>query len=89
MEVKYTLTENNEIKIEYYSVPSEDTIINMTNHSYFNLNGHDSGSAMEQEVGIAATYFTKTDIQSIPTGRLLKWKERRWISVLKNRLEEI
>lgn len=71
MEVKYTLTENNEIKIEYYSVPSEDTIINMTNHSYFNLNGHDSGSAMNQEVGIAAEYFTKTDIQSIPTGEIV------------------
>lgn len=72
MEVKYTLTENNEIKIEYYSVPSEDTIINMTNHSYFNLNGHASGSAMEQEVGIAAKYFTKTDIQSIPTGEIVE-----------------
>lgn len=72
MEVKYTLTDDNEVKIEYYSVPSEDTIINMTNHSYFNLNGHSSGSVLEQEVGIAAKYFTPADGRSIPTGELVE-----------------
>lgn len=72
MEVKYTLTDNNEVKIEYYSVPGEDTIINMTNHSYFNLNGHASGEILGQQVGIAAKYFTKADENSIPTGELVE-----------------
>lgn len=72
MEVKYTLTENNEVKIEYYSVPSEDTIINMTNHSYFNLNGHNSGTVLEQEVGIVSKYFTIADKELIPTGELVE-----------------
>lgn len=72
MEVKYTLTDNNEVKIEYYSVPSEDTIINMTNHSYFNLNGHNSGTILNQEVGIAATYFTRADEEAIPTGEFVE-----------------
>lgn len=72
MEVKYTLTENNEVKIEYYSVPSEDTIINMTNHSYFNLNGHNSGSVLDQEVGIVSKYFTIADRELIPTGELVE-----------------
>lgn len=72
MEVKYTLTDNNEVKIEYYSVPSEDTIINMTNHSYFNLNGHNSGTVLDQEVGIVAKYFTRADEKSIPTGELVE-----------------
>lgn len=70
MEVKYTLTNDNGVKIEYYSVPSEDTVINMTNHSYFNMNGHDSGEVLGQEVQIAAKYFTRADKESIPTGEL-------------------
>lgn len=40
IEVTYTLTDDNEIKIQYHGVPTKDTIINMTNHSYFNLSGH-------------------------------------------------
>ena len=71
MEVKYTLTEKNEVKIEYYSVPNEDTIINMTNHSYFNLNGHDSGSILDHDVKIDADYFTRADERAIPTGELV------------------
>lgn len=71
MEVKYSVTNDNEVKIEYFSTPNEDTVINMTNHSYFNLDGHASGSILGQEVYINADYYTKANEQSIPTGELV------------------
>lgn len=71
MRVTYELTEENEVKIVYDAVPDADTIINMTNHSYFNLDGHDSGSVLEQEVQIDADAFTRADAESIPTGELV------------------
>lgn len=71
MEVTYTLTEDNEIKIHYYSVPEGDTVLNMTNHAYFNLDGHASGSILEQEVWIDADAYTRADEQSIVTGELV------------------
>ncbi len=70
VEVTYTLTENNEIRIDYYGVPEEDTIVNLTNHSYFNLNGHASGSICKHEVWVDADAFTRADAQSIPTGEI-------------------
>lgn len=68
VEVTYTLTDNNEVKIDYYGVPEEDTIINMTNHSYFNLNGHDSGNILTHEVWLDADAFTRVDDGLVPTG---------------------
>lgn len=70
--VTYTLTEDNEIRIEYEACPDEDTVLNMTNHSYFNLDGHAAGSVLEQKVWIDADAYTEADEESIPTGRLLK-----------------
>ncbi len=46
----------------------EDTVANFTNHSYFNLDGHDSGSALDQKVWIDADTYTRADEISIPTG---------------------
>ena len=51
-----------------------ETPLNLTNHSYFNLNGHDSGTVLTQEVRIDAEYFTEADRRSIPTGTLLEVK---------------
>lgn len=70
IEVTYTLTEDNSVKIEYYAVPEDDTILNLTNHSFFNLNGHASGSILEQNVWIDADAFTPTDATLIPTGEI-------------------
>ena len=70
MEVTYTLTDENEIQIAYKGVADQDTIINMTNHSYFNLNGHDSGNILGHEMWIDADAFTMTDAGSIPTGEI-------------------
>lgn len=69
--VTYSLTEENEVKIHYHAVPQEDTLLNLTNHSYFNLSGHASGSAMEQEVTICADAYTRADEQSITTGEIV------------------
>lgn len=71
MDVTYTLTEDNAVQIDYYGVPDQDTIVNMTNHSYFNLNGHASGNVLEQEVWIDADSFTRADATSIPTGEIV------------------
>ena len=70
IEVKYTLTDDNAVRIDYFALPQDDTIINLTNHSFFNLNGHASGSILEQEVWVDADAFTPTDETLIPTGEL-------------------
>ena len=71
MHVTYELKEDNELRLIYDAVPDQDTIINMTNHSYFNLDGHDSGNVLKELVTLDADYFTRADAQSIPTGELV------------------
>ena len=68
--VTYTLTADNELKIEYLGTCDQDTIANMTNHSYFNLDGHDSGSILDHTLWIDADAITTVDAESIPTGEL-------------------
>lgn len=68
--VTYTLSAQNEVKLSYCGKADQDTVFNMTNHSYFNLNGHASGSAMEHLVWIDANAYTPTDAGSIPTGEI-------------------
>ena len=68
--VIYTLTENNELKISYKAVSDADTVINLTNHSYFNLNGEGSGTILDHKLTLNADYFVPTDLESIPTGEL-------------------
>ncbi|SHO50724.1 aldose epimerase family protein [Anaerocolumna xylanovorans] len=68
--VTYTLTDENELVIEYMAVSDRDTICNLTNHSYFNLNGHASGSILNHKVMVKADSFTPTDAQLIPTGEI-------------------
>lgn len=70
IDVKYTLTEKNELCISYHGTADKDTIVNLTNHSYFNLEGHASGSVLNQKVWIDADAFTMADRESIPTGEI-------------------
>lgn len=74
IKVQYTLTDADEIQIHYLADTDVDTIINLTNHSYFNLDGHDSGSILNQVVWIDADGYTETDEALIPTGRVLAVK---------------
>ncbi|EET59382.1 aldose 1-epimerase [Marvinbryantia formatexigens DSM 14469] len=69
--VAYTLTEDNAVKITYDGKTDRDTIANMTNHSYFNLEGHDSGSILDHILWIDADGITAVDAESIPTGEIL------------------
>ena len=69
--VTYTLTDNNELKIEYKGKSNKDTIANMTNHSYFNLSGNTSGTAMNQKLWINADNFVEVNNELIPTGNLV------------------
>ena len=69
--VTYQLTNQNELKISYKASSDKDTVINPTNHSYFNLNGNDADTILDQEVLIAADQFTWADAESIPTGELV------------------
>ena len=66
--VTYEMTEENELRIVYGGVCDQTTIANMTNHSYFNLAGEGSGSAMNQYLTIHAEQYTPVGEESIPLG---------------------
>ena len=70
VELTYTLTEDNSLILTYHLISDQDTIANMTNHSYFNLSGHDSGNVLDQYVTIFAEAVTPSDSQLIPTGEI-------------------
>ena len=68
--VTYTLTEENALNIDYYAVSDKDTVVNLTNHSYFNLAGHDSGDILKHKVSINSEEFTVSDKYCVPTGEI-------------------
>lgn len=68
--VSYTLTDDGELQIVYQGKADQDTIFNLTNHSYFNLDGQKSDSVLEQKVWLDADAFTPGDAGLIPTGEI-------------------
>lgn len=68
--VSYSLTEDNELIIEYFAVSDKNTIVNLTNHSYFNLAGHNSGDIKQHKLWLNANSFLPTNDKLIPTGEI-------------------
>jgi aldose 1-epimerase len=70
VKVTYTLTNKNELRIEYDAKTDKPTPINLTNHAYFNLSGAGSPTILEHEIMLAADHFTPIDETLIPTGEI-------------------
>jgi aldose 1-epimerase len=68
--VTYTLTPDNEVKVEFHATTDKATVCNLAHHSYFNLGGHASGDILGHEVEILAKNYTPTDATLIPTGKI-------------------
>jgi len=68
--VVYTLTEGNELKIDYTATTDKPTVMNLTNHAYFNLAGQGEGDILQHQLRLTPTKFTPVDSGMIPTGEL-------------------
>lgn len=69
--VAYGFDDGCRLAISYRALCDADTVVNLTNHTYFNLSGHDSGSILDQNLCLRADAFTENGPTSMPTGRLI------------------
>ncbi|ANX00782.1 galactose mutarotase [Thermoclostridium stercorarium] len=69
--VTYSVTEDNALSIDYKAKSDADTVVNLTNHSYFNLSGHSSGDILKHQLKINADRFTVNNEECIPTGEII------------------
>lgn len=72
--VSYKLTEDNSVVIHYQGISNLDTVLNMTNHTYFNLNGHNSGVIDGHKLCLDSDFYTPNNSECVPTGEVLSVK---------------
>ncbi|NRF37803.1 aldose epimerase family protein [Pedobacter foliorum] len=70
VQVTYTFSEDNALKIHYLATSDKNTVVNLTNHAYFNLNGEGNPSILDHQLAIQADAYTPVDSTLIPTGAI-------------------
>lgn len=71
LQVTYDWSEDNKLSIQYEATTDADTLLNVTNHAYFNLNNKANTSVLDHELFIDADFFTEMDASQAPTGKLI------------------
>lgn len=75
VKITYILNNDNQLSIQYEAITDQLTVVNLTNHAYFNLSGNGKRSILEQEVWIDSSKMFELDNESIPTGKILSLDE--------------
>ena len=88
VQVTYTLTNDNCLKIHYVGESDADTVLNTTNHTYFNLNGHSSGTVDGHTLWLDSNFYTPNSEECIPTGEVLSVKNTPFDFLAEDTLNE-
>lgn len=75
VKIKYSVTPENGLKIEYWAISDKDTVCNLTNHAYFNMNGYKGGKIYNHRLQMSSSFFTPNNDECMPTGEVMSVKD--------------